>query len=406
VKSLTIDTWSKEQVDNVKQMGNLKSNAIYNPNIRRHPPPVNLEESERDSEMERFIRAKYEFKRFMERDGRTSAAELRVREGASVLRSKTAPLPSQATPSLSTSQVPEQPKKPVFGSTTLQYRPSTKTTAAVASTPSTSSNPFPAATAPASPAAPSNSNNPVWNDLISLQMDTSQAAQPPLQYASPSLPSTLAFQPGRSASLGAMAFGGSYGSTPSLSAANPFPVAASQTPVLQPSLGVMSNITGMPTSQVSLAMSPTAVAASPFPQAFGGTLAASPSPSPFQPQPQVFQPQSQPALFQAQSVTPTPVFSQPTSTSPFPQQLSPQPAPMFHSPSPPFQSPSQPVLQPQQVQAFGTSQPQMFGGQTQNQFQSQPMGQTAFMQSMMPQRQGTAGFGVPQQNNPFGQWRG
>ena len=37
-------------------IGNIKSNKIYNPNEIRNPPPPNLEESERDSEIEQYIR--------------------------------------------------------------------------------------------------------------------------------------------------------------------------------------------------------------------------------------------------------------------------------------------------------------------------------------------------------------
>ena len=42
----------------MKSMGNIKSNAIHNPNELRHPPPPNLEDSERDSEIEQYIRCK------------------------------------------------------------------------------------------------------------------------------------------------------------------------------------------------------------------------------------------------------------------------------------------------------------------------------------------------------------
>lgn len=40
----------------MKSIGNIKSNAIYNPNEILNPPPPNLEESERDSEIEQYIR--------------------------------------------------------------------------------------------------------------------------------------------------------------------------------------------------------------------------------------------------------------------------------------------------------------------------------------------------------------
>ncbi|KAG9128590.1 hypothetical protein FRC07_000023 [Ceratobasidium sp. 392] len=67
-KSVNLDAWSKEQIESVKTIGNINANAKWNPNEARHPPPTNLEESERDSEMEKYIRAKYETKRFMDRN--------------------------------------------------------------------------------------------------------------------------------------------------------------------------------------------------------------------------------------------------------------------------------------------------------------------------------------------------
>lgn len=42
----------------MKQVGNTKSNAIYNPDEIRHPPPTNFIDSERDSELEKYIRGK------------------------------------------------------------------------------------------------------------------------------------------------------------------------------------------------------------------------------------------------------------------------------------------------------------------------------------------------------------
>ncbi|POW00905.1 hypothetical protein PSTT_12817 [Puccinia striiformis] len=56
VKSLTLDSWTKEQVQCMKQLGNIKSNQIYIPNGARNPPPTDLEESERDSQLEKYIR--------------------------------------------------------------------------------------------------------------------------------------------------------------------------------------------------------------------------------------------------------------------------------------------------------------------------------------------------------------
>jgi len=42
----------------MREMGNDKSNAIYNPNEIRNPPPTNMIEQERDSDLEKYIRGK------------------------------------------------------------------------------------------------------------------------------------------------------------------------------------------------------------------------------------------------------------------------------------------------------------------------------------------------------------
>lgn len=42
----------------MKEQGNIKANALYNPNEARHPPPTNMVDSERDSELEKFIRCR------------------------------------------------------------------------------------------------------------------------------------------------------------------------------------------------------------------------------------------------------------------------------------------------------------------------------------------------------------
>lgn len=40
----------------MKSIGNIACNVKYNPDETRHPPPANREESERDSELEKYIR--------------------------------------------------------------------------------------------------------------------------------------------------------------------------------------------------------------------------------------------------------------------------------------------------------------------------------------------------------------
>ncbi|KAJ6104629.1 hypothetical protein N7523_010949 [Penicillium sp. IBT 18751x] len=60
VKSLSMDTWSAEQVDSMKSHGNLLMNKIYNPKNIKPPVPTDVDEA--DSCMERFIRQKYQYR--------------------------------------------------------------------------------------------------------------------------------------------------------------------------------------------------------------------------------------------------------------------------------------------------------------------------------------------------------
>ncbi|KAL7908973.1 hypothetical protein GGI35DRAFT_422723 [Trichoderma velutinum] len=57
VKSLSMDAWTNEQVDNMRKVGNTTSNKIYNPENKTASVPIDVDEA--DSAMERFIRQKY-----------------------------------------------------------------------------------------------------------------------------------------------------------------------------------------------------------------------------------------------------------------------------------------------------------------------------------------------------------
>ncbi|RDW81308.1 putative GTPase activating protein for Arf [Aspergillus mulundensis] len=58
VKSLSMDSWASDQVDNMKCHGNILVNKIYNPRNVQPPVPTDIDES--DACMERFIRQKYQ----------------------------------------------------------------------------------------------------------------------------------------------------------------------------------------------------------------------------------------------------------------------------------------------------------------------------------------------------------
>ncbi|KAI1178136.1 putative GTPase activating protein for Arf-domain-containing protein [Nemania sp. FL0916] len=57
VKSMSMDSWTNDQVESMKRVGNAASNKTYNPQNKRPPVPVDADEA--DSAMERFIRSKY-----------------------------------------------------------------------------------------------------------------------------------------------------------------------------------------------------------------------------------------------------------------------------------------------------------------------------------------------------------
>ncbi|GMK54884.1 hypothetical protein CspeluHIS016_0114700 [Cutaneotrichosporon spelunceum] len=98
VKSVTLDEWTREQVAGMKDMGNVKSNAIYNPDPERHPPPASVSD-ERDSEIQQFIRRKYELGAFKSGSGRDLAtASVNSRTQALQARGLAPPHKSLTTP--------------------------------------------------------------------------------------------------------------------------------------------------------------------------------------------------------------------------------------------------------------------------------------------------------------------
>lgn len=58
VKSLSMDSWSTDQVDNMKKVGNVTSNKLFNPQGVRADIPVDIDEVE--AAMEKYIRQKYD----------------------------------------------------------------------------------------------------------------------------------------------------------------------------------------------------------------------------------------------------------------------------------------------------------------------------------------------------------
>ena len=78
VKSLSMDSWSTDQVDNMRNVGNAKSNATYNPKSVR--PDIPIDADMVDSAMEKFIRQKYETRALS--TGPTAAPAVRQNTGS------------------------------------------------------------------------------------------------------------------------------------------------------------------------------------------------------------------------------------------------------------------------------------------------------------------------------------
>ncbi|KAI0037043.1 putative GTPase activating protein for Arf-domain-containing protein, partial [Vararia minispora EC-137] len=204
VKSLTLDSWTKEQVDNMRNIGNIKSNQYFNPDEVRHPPPTNLVDSERDGELEKFIRDKYEFKRFINKSAVVQQHLGPSRSAASIrdhppTRSATAPLAS-SNPSVLVSPTAAPTPTTTFAS--QQPHPSLQPATSHAPLQRSATNPFPQQPFPTStlqvpPAQSTGPTGGMWSDLISLQTPQAPAvnASLPLQYTvPPSQPMTIPSQ--------------------------------------------------------------------------------------------------------------------------------------------------------------------------------------------------------------------
>ncbi|KAK6340702.1 hypothetical protein TWF696_009025 [Orbilia brochopaga] len=90
VKSISLDTWTNEQVEMMKKTGNVASNAVWNPDPLKHPPPVDIDDSE--SIMERWIRDKYEHGKFR-RDAPQNGSRLLAPSGNSSSKREPSPKP-------------------------------------------------------------------------------------------------------------------------------------------------------------------------------------------------------------------------------------------------------------------------------------------------------------------------
>ncbi|BGP34323.1 Protein gts1 [Rhodotorula toruloides] len=108
VKSVTLDKWTKEQVENMRQLGNVKVNSMLNPDERRHPPPPQGSGDERNSQLERFIRNKYEYRAFAAPRSSTNG----LAKGPTAPPPAAVPGPSLNSSSTAADPVPPLPRRP------------------------------------------------------------------------------------------------------------------------------------------------------------------------------------------------------------------------------------------------------------------------------------------------------
>ncbi|KAK5140115.1 Protein gts1, partial [Rachicladosporium monterosium] len=123
VKSLSMDSWSAEQVENMKQVGNVEGNKRWNPKGVRPDLPVDADEV--DSAIERFIRQKYEQRGFAAGGAAPSAAVMRQNTtgstGTGSWNEEPPPLPPKPAFGGSGQFGPNDPPSPV-----REIRPSNK----------------------------------------------------------------------------------------------------------------------------------------------------------------------------------------------------------------------------------------------------------------------------------------
>ncbi|KZV75658.1 ArfGap-domain-containing protein [Peniophora sp. CONT] len=407
IKSLTLDSWSNEQVDNMRNMGNTKANALYNPDEVRHPPPTNMIDSERDSELEKFIRNKYEFKKFLNRSGTAQPRTSTTTRAPPPARAATAPFDAHPTISPPTSA-------PVSSSSFAQNLPSQPASA----------NPFPQRSstfsqpptfAPAGQPASAPPLSGAMNDLLSLQHQAPTVnATLPLQISS-SQPMSIPGQQGLSANSYMTGMNGASpnfgaGITPNFTAGASPNFAASTTPNF--GVGASPNFTGAAPNSFNGAQFQNGSTANPFSQMMGQTqqpqaqqsfLSASMPGNAFQRQPSPFQ---QPFQQQQQQQQPFQQQQQPFQQQQQ-QQAFQQQQPYQTQPSP-FQPASQPFAQSAPSNPFFAQQQQ----QQQQQYAGSPMAMSPPPMNSMsppPMNMGMPGYGQtqPQQqagSNPFTSW--
>ncbi|OCH84352.1 ArfGap-domain-containing protein [Obba rivulosa] len=438
VKSLTLDSWTKEQVEHMRQNGNIKSNAYYNPDERRHPPPTNMIDSERDSELEKYIRAKYEFKSFLDRRSKVAALLGPSQSAASrqsvapPVRSQTVPVPETKSSTVSVTPPPPVPEKTVVLAPSSTLTQSTLNITPASTSLQTQTQPRSVSQPIATPSASYTQQQQVSATQATSSYPSYINATLPLQYAQPSsLPPTSQPMSIPNATISSHLSVSNPYSGLSVNAGSPLP---STSPSQLSSTGISPGTMGRSMSLntgLSLGMN----------NAFASGLSANPgqlSTQSFEPQSMqnvaglsaqpMFTPSASPSpnQFAPQALSTTPSMGMtgqlsmgglqpqnslsPFSSSPFqPQQHAQQQPQLFAQQSPstpqPHPAPS-PFFQPQ-LHGQSPAPPQMQGNPFLQQMQPQFTAQPQFMSApsaygqQQPQQQ-------PQtfhSSNPFGGWQ-
>ncbi|WBW73775.1 Arf GAP, GTPase activating protein for Arf6, Ucp3 [Schizosaccharomyces osmophilus] len=81
IKSVSLDQWTDDQVNNMRDWGNLNANRYWNPSPLDHPLPMNAHSD--DTVMEKYIRDKYEKKLYLEETPNQKGPSLPPRSNAS-----------------------------------------------------------------------------------------------------------------------------------------------------------------------------------------------------------------------------------------------------------------------------------------------------------------------------------
>lgn len=358
VKSLTMDVWTREQVEHMRQVGNIKSNEMYNRDEVRHPPPANMIDVARDSEIEKFIRDKYEFKRFVSRTDRAAvvASHLGPSRSVSSARSSTSSSSFPPSPTRNRTHTLPPPKPSIPPATSAPVAPTRTETVP----PSTSANTTMShsVSQPVSQPAQTPAGG-VWSDLASLQGPT-RTSTLPLQYLSstspPSAPvpaTNLTSNP----TAGSTTLGPNFVMTPASHGPSSGPsvypadalVSGVATQPMQPPFALGTGVVN-PFAQMAAQQQQQAQAQQnhpPLASAFGSSI----------PQQPFFTPQIQQPVFSRSVTNPFNAAVPPQPQAPF-LSMTPSPVPFTSSP---YQQPAQVPFQQQPTETSFQPQPPQFG---------------------------------------------